>query len=529
MKHLILALLLSLSALAQKPIETLADAEKAAVRAGIEAQSTSIGFLDRFDRSDRYAEAATITSLSSLPQVGTYPYRVRQDGATTPTVSSGALECGGATLYYLQNRVATPGGGKFSMGLVMELERTANYLTAINNGGGNISFAPVPMVDDVGNIGGLTAIAPAHLNWSNEGVTAFTLYPSTNLTCLNATAVGGVLPWNPDLQQLPLGDKFTILIRVEGDLIEVTAVGLGSLYFTHPDVSTKVGSDYTYFWHEPNGPTTGTGYRHVSRLYRWWAMAEEINQSPGYGLTWGVPSRTFRVPSQLQLYPNGSKSPLSANTPVGSSSAALRVAGRSTTTVGGYQKSVGGDVIIESFLSRDFGAMGAGGMFQAFMVGAVDSNLNAPNASTTAAAYSLPIGLNEFIYPLGSGDWETVFLGGTLAGAGNKQIRITSDMTPFGSTNVMADSNNVGTPLNGTTGFWTCEIKRYISGTNTILYTELKANGVLLHATRTVEPLINPVTLLSARLFFGVETTTADAGGVTVDTHIRDGAEINPR
>ena len=100
----------------------------------MEAQSTAIGFLERFDDSSRYAEGASITALSSLPEIGDYAYRVRVAGGTGATVTTGALRPNANTLYYFQNRVATPGGRKFSMGFVFELERSSVYLTALNNG-----------------------------------------------------------------------------------------------------------------------------------------------------------------------------------------------------------------------------------------------------------------------------------------------------------------------------------------------------------------------------------------------------------
>ena len=500
--------------------------DPAAFREALGAQSTSIGFLDRFDREDRYAEAAVITANSSLPEIGSgYAYRVRQVGATVPTVSARALECGGDTLYYLQNRAATPGGGTFSMGLVLELERTSVYLTAVNDGGGNISISEQPMVSDGGDIGAINTSAPIHINWTREGITSATLYPSTNLTPLNRANVGGAYRWDEDGKFLPMGEKFTILVRIVGDIIEVEAVGLGTVILTHPDVSTKIGTEYTYFWHEPNGPLLGTDYRHVARLYRWWAMAEELNQLPGYGMVFGVPSGHLRVPSQLRLYPEGSKAPMSANTPAGSSGLVQRISALGISAKGAYSRFTGGHLHSEGMISHDFGFSNAGAQFQGFMVGSLDSNLNTQVASTAGAAAQIIVGNNLWTHGLENGDWEMVFLGGQLVGAGNKRIRIYADSAPFGAGNVrvLADSNISGTPLNGTTGFYTVEIKRYTnSGDGMLFYTELKANGTLLHATRQT------LSLRDALVYYAFECTTADAGGVTCDTHIRRISRVNP-
>ena len=380
-------------------LEAMTTAQETASRDAIAAQSTAIGFLERFDDSSRYAEGAAITALSSLPEVGTgYAYRVRVVGGTGATVTTGALRPNADTLYYLQNRVATPGGGKFSMGMVLELERSSVYLTALNNGGGNFSICDQPMVSDTGDIDGLDAKAPIHINWSNEGITAATLYPSTNLTPLNRTAVGGVYRWDTDGKMLPLGEKFSILVRVIGDVVEVEAVGIGTVVLTHPDVSLRIGSEYTYFWTEPNGELISTDYKHVARLYRWWAMAEELNQTPGYGLVFGIPSNFLRVPSQLRLYAEGSKTPLSGNTPSGATNAALRISGRGTAAKGAYTRITGGDVISEGLISHEYGLQNAGGAFQGYMVGAPDSNLNATVSSTAGATTSPNIGLNYFNY-----------------------------------------------------------------------------------------------------------------------------------
>lgn len=498
--------------------------DAAAVRARLE-QATAIGFLEHFDDSSRYAEGASITALSSLPEIGDYAYRVRVDGGTGATIVSGALRPNANTLYYLQNRVATPGGGKFSMGFVFELERSSVYLTALNNGGGNFSICDQPMVSDGGDIGGLTPKAPIHINWSNEGITSATIYPSTSLNCTNRTAVGGVYRWDTDGKNLPLGEKFSILVRVVGDTVEVEAVGIGTVVLTHPDVSARIGSEYTYFWTEPNGELINSDYRHVARLYRWWAMAEELNQTPGYGLVFGTPSNFLRVPSKLLLYPEGSKSPLSGNTPAGAVGLVQRISALSTTLKGIYSRFVGGHLHSEGLISCDFGFANVGAQAQAFMVGAFDSNLNTAVASTAGAANYPNIGNTLWAHGLENGDWETVFIGFTLVGAGNKQIRITSDSAPYGAGNlrVHANSNVSGTPLNGTTGFGTVKIKRYTnSGSGMIFYCELRANGVLLDSTRQV------LSLRDSLVYYGIECTTADAGGVVIDTHIRNGSRVNP-
>lgn len=505
-------------------VQTALAADPAGAREAMEAQSSAIGFLERFDRNDRYAEGASITANTSLPEIGTgYAYRVRVDGGTGATVVSGALRPNANTLYYLQNRVATP-NGKFSMGFVFELERSSVYLTAVNNGGGNFSICDQSMISDGGDIGGLDTKAPIHINWSNEGITAATLYPSTALTCLNRALSGGIHRWDAGGKCLPLGEKFAILVRVIGDILEIEAVGIGTVVYTHPDISARIGTEYTYFWAEPNGESVGSDYRHVARLYRWWAMAEELNQTPGYGFVFGTPSNFLRVPSRLELFNEGSTTPLSANTPAGTNIKA-RISAWTTTAKGIYNRFTGGLIHSEGMISHDYGFSNAGAQFQGFMVGAFDSNLNTEVSSAAGAATFPNVGSDLWLMGLENADWQTVFYAGQLIGVGNKRIRVVIDSAPFAGANlrVLADSNTTGTPLNGTTGFWTCEIRRYTnSGSGMVFYTELKANGVVIHATRQT------LSLRDALVYGGPETTTADAGGVTIDTHIRTVGRVNP-
>jgi hypothetical protein len=495
-------------------------AQEASTREAIAAQSRAVGFYDRFDRSDRYAEGAGITANTTTPETGAWAYRVAQTGATAPTVTSGALECSGDTLYYLSNRVATP-NGRFSLGLLVEMERTSVFSTAVNNGGFNVTFGPSQLIDDAGSIVTGLATSPIHINLAIDGVQSCDFYGGASLTCLNASMSGSVYPWNTDGQYLPTGSKIAVMFEVEGDILRITAAGLGYLEFTHPDVSTKIGGTETYFWYEPNGPTLGTDYKYISRLYRWWGMAEELNQLASHGAFNGT-GGTLRIDGQLRLYPNGRTARLSSDTPPGASTAALISSSNGTVAKGSSARVTGGENIFEGPVIHNFGFTGSGGNIFGFMVGSTDSGLNTPTSSSAGAETNISGGTFNVAWGLENADWEKWFFAGTLVGTNAKRIRLFAEYAGGGVPGNIVDSDVSGTPLTAVTGFWTLEVTRYTTSTAShIFYAELKANGVLIAAKRTTA---NHTT----NFFSGnIKTTTADAGGVTLDTSIRTIARVN--
>jgi hypothetical protein len=516
-------------------IQTVLSSDSVGSRLAINAQSTSIGFLDRFDRSDRYPLSSTITHLSSMPEVGDYPYRVNLNLGPLARVLSGALECTGDSLPYFQNRVSTVSGGNFSMGLVVEMIRTAVYETALFNGGFNVSICDVPMVNDsppaipalsAGNISGLENKFPIHINFDMRGITSISLYGGGGLSCLNASYISSTYyPWNTELQELPLNQKNTILIRITGDILEIEAVGIGTLMFTHPDIPLRIGSPYTYFFYEPNGPLLNDDYRFISRLYRWWAMAEAYDQLPGYGIVQSLPTGNTRFSSPLRLFPAGQTSKRTLNTLAGSADNKLVIYGGSqgVTPKGIYNRYTGGNVICEGMICHDYGHSTLGASTQGWMVGAVDSNLNTPVSSAAGAETSLIVGGIASTPGMETADWEKWFYAGTLNGTDYKRIRLYGSVGG-GPPGNLVDSNHAGTtPLSGLTGFWTIDVTKYVNtAQGMVFYSELKANGVLIHANRTTS------TFTNTYLPFSFYTTTSAAGGVVLDTLIRQIARVNP-
>lgn len=508
-------------------MESMTTAQETASRDAIAAQSTTIGFLDRFDRSDRFAENAELVHNTSVPEIGGTAYHLAVATAPLPKIVSRAMEATGNSLCYIHNQVATT-GGKFSIGLVVDFTRPANYLTATNNGGFTVAISNVEIIKDSGSSGDITASEPLHITIGPNGVSDSSIYPGiAYLTCLNATAVAGVYPWTPRVTQLPWNEKLAIILRIKGDILEVEAVGIGTLYFTHPDVSTKVGAT-TYFYYEPVGPTNGTGYRHSTRLYRWWACAEELEQTPGYGIV--VPEVSggpHLFPGQIRAFPLGRTTQQAADALPGASTAAAIFSSPATVAKGSSSRASGGAVIFEGSPIHNYGFTGAGGtnsnLTSGFMVGAVDMSLNAPASSSAVAETNLNSSFLP-IWGLENSDWERWYYAGELVGASAKRIRLNLAFGGGdpGTPGNLIDSNVSGTPLDALSGFWELEVHRYTNSTAShVFIAKLWANGVLIAAKRTAW---NGTTSYVAGT---LKTTTASAGGVTLDTLTHEIARVN--
>ena len=515
------------SSIVNPAIAAASDAQAAEMREGLEAQSTAIGFLDRFDRSDRFAENAELVHNTSLPEVGGTAYHLAVATAPLPKIVSRAMEATGNSLCYIHNQVATT-GGKFSIGFVVDFTRPANYLTAINNGGFTVAISNVEIIKDSGTSGDITASEPLHITIRPDGVSDSSIYPSiANLTCLNATASAGAYPWTPRQTQLPWNEKLAIILRIKGDILEIEAVGIGTLYFTHPDVSTKVGPT-TYFYYEPVGPTNGTGYKHITRLYRWWACAEELEQTPGYGsMVPEVSGGPHLFPGQIRAYPLGRTAQQAADALPGASTATLISSTPTTAAKGSSSRASGGAAIFEGPVVHNYGFLGVGGTVSGstcgFMVGAVDMNHNAPASSSAGAETNLNSSFLP-IWGLENSDWERWYYAGELVGASAKRIRLNLAFGGGdpGTPGNLIDSNVSGTPLDALSGFWELEVHRYTNSTAShVFIAKLWANGVLIAAKRTAW---NGTTNYVAGT---LKTTTVSAGGVTLDTLTHEIARVN--
>lgn len=498
-------------------LQAMTTAQETASRDAIAAQSTAVGFLDRFDNSSRYAENATLTNQVSLPEVGGNVYQIATNGATRPKIVAGALEAITDSLDYFANQVTTT-GGKFNMGLVVDFKRSSVYLTAPNNGGFTIAVSEQPLVVN-GSIGNISGTNPIHVTIRPDGISDASFYLGAAFTCLNATGSGGVYPWNARSTYLPTGEKMAILFRINGDILEVEAVGVGTLYFTHPDISTRVAAT-TYFFYEPVGPDYATDYRQTARLYRWWAMADEYDQIGGYGVT--VPECSggpHRFPGQLQIFPNGQTAKQSVDTLPGGTTAAIYATGASTVTKGSYTRPTGGAVVLESQLVQNYGYNESGASINGFMAGAVDTNVNAVVSSTAGAETNFASCGPIPMWGFENGDWQEWTWAGQLVGANNKRIRIN---VAFGGGDPGTPGNLIDSGTITTAGFYEIRLFRYTNSTAShTFYATFHANGALVAATRTAW---NGTTSYVGGTY---KVTTVDAGGVTVDVHTHRIARVN--
>jgi hypothetical protein len=499
-------------------LQAMTTAQETASRDAIAAQSTAIGFLDRFDYSTRYAENATLTHNSSLPEVGGTAYRINTNGATRPKIVAGALEPMSDSLDYFANVVTTT-GGKFNLGVVVEFKRSSVYLTAANNGGFTIAVSEQELVSAGGSIGGISGTNPIHVTIRPDGISDAGFYLGASFTCLNATVASGVYPWTSRTTQLPFGEKQAILFRINGDILEVEAVGVGTLYFYHADISTRVAAT-TYFFYEPVGPDQGTDYKQTARLYRWWVNADEYDQIAGYGGT--VPQVTggpHRFPGTVQLFPNGQTAKQSANTLPGSTTASLYATGASTVTKGSYTRPTGGAIVLESQLVQNFGYNEGGADQNGFQLGAIDTNLNAVVSSTAGAETNFNNCGPLAMWGFENGDWQEWTWNGQLVGANNKRIRIN---IAFGGGDPGTPGNLIDSGTITTAGFYEIRLHRYTNSTNShTFYATMHANGALVAATRTIW---NGTTNYVGGTY---KVTTVDAGGVTVDAHTHRIARVN--
>jgi hypothetical protein len=224
-----------------------------------------------------------------------------------------------------------------------------------------------------------------------------------------------------------------------------------------------------------------------------------------------------RFPGQVQLFPNGRTGRLTADSIPSTTS--LVVGAPAAVSKGSYTRASGGGIYLEVPLQQNMGFFEAAGGRNAFMVGSLDSNLNAVVSSPAGAETNQATCGFEPMWALENGDWQEWYWAGTLAGGGNKRIRLN---LAFGGGDPRTPGNLLDSGTITTAGFYEIRLHRYTNSTAShTFYATMHANGVLVSATRTAW---NGTTNYVAGTF---KTTTADAGGVTVDTYTNRIARVN--
>lgn len=223
----------------------------------VEEQSAT-GFWEEFDDATRWPDGATITHGVTLPVVG-IPWRIAIAGGPAPSVLhaySGLTPQNGNSLFYIGGSAKSEGG---KMTLAFEATPVAtDALPGANQDlGCNVSFNNYfNMISDNGLVDPTGVV---HTSFNGFGTTVPTIFQKEAFTCLTRAPVGGLYYWNAARTPFATNKRQTIVFQVNGDYLTITAVGLGSLVFHHPDLSTKLAPDRTHFWWEPSGTVAPPG------------------------------------------------------------------------------------------------------------------------------------------------------------------------------------------------------------------------------------------------------------------------------
>lgn len=244
-------------------------ADTAEATDAIAAQSTSIGFLDRFDR---YADGTEITHLVSTPLIGP-AYRVRIDGGTAkPVIENGYLR-GGGDLFYLGVEAPTF-GSKMSIFVECSILQS-NTPNALNDRGINLSFAPFEMITDAG---GINPDGVVHVNFSRSGISQLDIY--NGIPIAQVPRARG-LDWVSSAHIIPYNQRFQIRYDFDGDAGELSITAFGeTILFRDPLLTGKIGP-LMRAWYETDWNTGADKSNWV--LHRIAMNAPDLDQRPEWG------------------------------------------------------------------------------------------------------------------------------------------------------------------------------------------------------------------------------------------------------
>lgn len=493
-------------------------ADNASLSAALDGkQSSSVAFLDRFDRSDRYSSPSALTHLVSTPEVGP-AWRLNTSGGT-PTITNGALYMTGNSLAYVGSSVPSV-GGKLSLGFDFELAITSYGTSGTYRGSWNVTFGSLELIGNDGGIGTGLDQFPVHISFDDLGVSSITFYhqpgsgSSVPIPCVNASAVNGRYPWLDGTNPIAWNKRHSLIISVDGDEITVSIPGVSHLVFRHADVSTMVGAATTHWWWEPGGELQGGNqYQTIAKLYRVWS-SEKLNQDPGWLWQGNIrdlaANGSHKLPGQLQLYPNNGSRKSSETLP---SNVNLVSGGTSTTAKGSNNRINGGHILAEGGFIGSTGLAGAGiGWGRA----PLDLDLGV-DAAVSSSAGSATI-LKSFYQAasLENGDMEVLEFAGNLTGTNAKRIWLQRDA----SSTVFFDSDASGTPLTSVTGPWTLTLRRNVTSTSSYCIATFLSNGVQILQRVAVNFGNNDIdTVLRAN--------STDAGGATLEFGRRQVVRVN--
>lgn len=216
------------------------------------------GFWEEFDDVSRWADGAVIQHAVSTPRIG-IPWRIAIAGGPPPTIvhaHGGLTPQNGNTLFYVGGS-ANSAGGKMTLAFEATPVATDALPGANQDLGCNVSFLNFPGI--IADNGWIDPTGVVHTSFNGFGTTGPSIYGGESFTCLTREAVGGLYYWNSRRTPFATNKRQTIVFQVTGDYLTLTAVGLGSLVFHHPDLSDKLAADKTHFWWEPSGTVAPPG------------------------------------------------------------------------------------------------------------------------------------------------------------------------------------------------------------------------------------------------------------------------------
>jgi len=183
----------------------------------------------------------------------------------------------------------------------------------------------------------------------------------------------------------------------------------------------------------------------------------------------------------------------------------------SPTTTTALARANGGNVFIEGGYLSNVGFTNSGGQINGRAPMVLASEITTTQSSTTGTNALLK--LFTRIPSLVNSDSQSIEIYGQLVGVLAKRINIVLDS----SVGTLFDSDLISTPLNSISGAYRIVIKRFsLSGAGSIFYTVMTLpDGTNLPMSRL------PTNMTTENINIRFQTTTAAAGGVTIDGAIQ--------
>jgi hypothetical protein len=485
--------------------------------------NNSVGFMEDFTNSTRWAEGAVITNNTTTPQVTATgdPYFLLVAGTASPApnVQNRGYGAGANNqLWYLGSSVPTS-GGKMSLGFKFEHRKNPTTISNFNNTF-NISFnANVMQTPSTGGIipGDGSDAGVVHINFDRSGISSCGIYLQADFTCLSHTKVSGLYSFTKQTQgNLPLDRDFVVLIKVDGNYMTITIPTLGSFLFFSTKLPSKIGAAKTYFWFEDLKNDDYSSWGFLKKI--WGGNNSILDTDPDWGGFIGgnltsLNTGTFHVLPGTVISNAANPSTLTGNIGllmadgIPSVGYGFKAAAVSATS----NLANGGNVFIEGAYLSNVGTTAVGGN----ILGRSPMNIASAITTTLSSTTGTNALLKSFVRipTLANSDSQSIEIYGQLVGVLAKRINIILDS----AVGTLFDSDLTVTPLNLISGAYRIVIKRFsLSGAGSIFYTVMTLpDGTNLPMSRL------STNMITEAINIRFQTTTAAAGGVTIDGAIQ--------